>query len=89
MHFMSVKKIEKTFWFCDLFIQHFKNNALAAVKGDAKFQNYCRYVKRLPFVNQKVFIRRGVPFQSKGVYKRVRVRDWPYLMKTFKYLTPR
>ena len=91
MHFMSVIKIEKTFWFCDIFIQHFKDDSFTAVKRDAKFQNYRRHVKGLPFVNQKVYIMGGggVPFQLKGVYKRVRVRDWPYLMKTFKYLTPR
>ena len=45
--------MEKTFWFFDLFIQHFKDNAFTAVKRDAKFQNYCRYVNGLPFVNHK------------------------------------
>lgn len=57
--FYVCEKIEKTFWFCVVFIQHFKDDAFTAVKRDAKFQNYRRHVKGLPFVNQKVYIMGG------------------------------
>ena len=40
MHFMAVMKYEKTFWF---FIYSYLKGCIVL--------NYCRYVKRVPFVN--------------------------------------
>ena len=82
---MSVKNSRKRSGFLIYSYSILKTMHLLQLKGDAKFQNYCRYVNGLPFVNQKGGGGGGLPFQSKGVYKRVRVRDWPSLMKTFKY----
>ena len=36
MLFVAVRKVEKTFWFCDCFI-YFKEGAFTAVKREAKF----------------------------------------------------
>ena len=58
--FYGREKVEKTFWFCDLFI--FKRQPhLTPVNRDVKFQS--KYVKGVPFVNRRYT--KGEPFQSK------------------------
>ena len=44
MHFMAVKKVQKSFWFSGLF-------KFAVVKTDAKFQT--KFVKGILFVNKR------------------------------------
>ena len=47
--FHDRQKVEKTVWFCDLFI--FKDSTFTAVKRDAEL--YTRYVKRVLIGNRK------------------------------------
>ena len=67
--FLGFEKVEKTFFFSDLFI---RDSVFTAVKRDAKF--YSKYTKGVPFVNYKVY-ERGT-FSFKIVTKTRRVRGW-------------
>ena len=60
--FHDRQKVEKTVWFCDLFI--FKDSTFTAVKRDAEL--YTRYVKRVLIGNRKCT--KGAPILSKMVY---------------------
>ena len=60
--FHDCQKVEKTVWFCDLFI--FKDSTFTVVKRDAEL--YTRYVKRVLIGNRKCT--KGAPILSKMVY---------------------
>ena len=66
-HFLAVKKTRNKFWFCDLFI--FKRQFIySSLKG---IQSSMLDMLKAPFVNRRYT--KEVPFQSKMVYKKVRV----------------
>ena len=83
--FYGREKVEKTFWFCDLFI--FKRQPhLTPVNRDVKFQS--KYVKGVPFVNRRYT--KGEPFQSKMFFfRRVGPLGGAFAFKTSLSTSPR
>ena len=63
--FFGCKKVEKTFWFCDVFI--FQRQCIYSSQGCKVLNQVC---ERSTFVNRRYTKR--IPFWSKLVYKRVR-----------------
>ena len=51
----------------------FEDSTFTAAKSNAKFQT--GYLKRVPFVNWRYWVREGYLFSQKILYKRV--RSWP------------